>query len=55
MYKVVSPEWNSTIKDSFESFKDAYNWAKSNCDRYSPWGGVWEIQYYNPSPFVMTI
>lgn len=55
MYKVVSPEWNQTIKEGFVSFKAAYYWARANCNRYSSWGGVWEIQYYNPSPFVMTV
>ena len=56
MYKVISPEWNDiTIKAGFESEKAARRWAKANCGPKSCWDGIWEIQYYNPNPFVMKI
>jgi hypothetical protein len=54
MYKVISPEWNTTIEEGFDSFKSAYNWARANCGATSAWGGIWEIEYYNPSPFIMS-
>lgn len=53
MYKVISPEWNFTIEDGFRSFKEAHSWARKNCGESSIWSGIWEIEYYNPSPFLM--
>ena len=55
MYRVYSPEWNIPIESGFESFKEAYKWARANCGAGSCWDNIWEIQYYNPSPWVMKI
>ena len=56
MYKVVSPEWNNfTIEDGFQTEEAAREWAIKNCDESTVWGGIWQIQHYNPSPWTMVI
>ena len=55
MFKVVSPEWNMVIKSGFVSAESAYTWAQNNCGENSNWGGIWSVEYYNPSPFIMNI
>lgn len=56
MYRVISPEWNEiTIKAGFKTAKAARKWAKEHCGTDSCWEGIWQVEYYNPNPFIMTV
>lgn len=55
MYKVVSPEWNITIEDGFTTAEQAHAWGELNCGEASCWNGIWMVEYYNPSKWIMRV